>query len=204
MIALLRGRIAEISVDSAVIDVGGVGYLVQLSSRTLEQIGGIGEEVRLVIETVVREDSIRLYGFLTGAEKNWFRLLQDVQGVGAKVSLAVLGVLGPEGLAAAIQSSDHAAVARAPGVGPKLAKRVVSELKDKAPAAPIALHVQQNGADRPPTAPGARVDALSALVNLGYSQADASAAIERGLSQLGADAPVGDLIKQGLKILSEA
>ena len=207
MIARLVGRIATIGADHLVLDVNGVGYLVAMNSRSLERLGALGTDVTLLIETVVREDSIRLYGFLSADEKAWFLLLQDVQGVGAKVALALLGVLSPIELAAAVAAADHVSVSRAPGIGPKLAKRIVSELKDKVPAAPIAVEAKRSQEAAPAPEAVARADAVSALVNLGYSQTQALGAVDGALAELGADAErasVSDLIKDGLKRLSDA
>ncbi|HVO15821.1 MAG TPA: Holliday junction branch migration protein RuvA [Alphaproteobacteria bacterium] len=206
MIALLTGAIDSLGDNHAVIDVGGVGYLVFASRRTLDRLPGRGNAVRLLIETHVREDHIHLYGFLDAAERAWFRLLTTVQGVGAKVALAVLSVLSPEELARAIAAQDRTMIARADGVGPKLAQRIAIELKDK--AGEIALGPGAvNGSGASPalavaTEGGAAADAVSALVNLGYRRAEAFGAVAQAAHRLGADAPLESLIKAGLKELS--
>jgi Holliday junction DNA helicase RuvA len=198
MIGRLRGTVIEVG-EAAIVDVGGVGYEVHLPARDLAALVP-GEGVTLVIETVVREDLIRLYGFRDAASRDWFRLLQNVQGVGAKVALGVLSVLPPDGLAAAIAGNDKAAIARAPGVGKRVAERIVSELKSKAPAAAVAPAVRPAGATAP-VADEPAADAVSALVNLGYDEGQARAAVAR----LRADAPeagAADLIRAGLKALA--
>jgi Holliday junction DNA helicase RuvA len=200
MIGKLRGRIDEIGEESLILDVGGVGYLVQTPARTLRHLPEPGGDATLFIETVVREDAIRLYGFQTAEEKSWFQTLQDVQGVGARVALAVLGTLDIDELTAAIAALDHVPVARAHGVGPKLAKRIVAELKEKAPA--LAAQPIRIKTDAPPAKAVSRADAISALINLGYPSAQAAGAVDRTLKSLGADAPVEDLIREGLKALS--
>ena len=179
MIGKLKGVIDSYGEDSVILDVGGVGYQVHCSARTLQELPRAGEPVTLSIETHVREDQIRLFGFLTDVEREWFRLLQTVQGVGTKVALAVLGTLKPADLASAIAMRDKAMVARTPGVGPKVAERIVTELKDKAPAytdIDPAL-VRLSGALDDKRAPQPVADAVSALVNLGYAQLQAAAAI---------------------------
>ena len=179
----------------------GVGYVVQCSPRTLSRLPAAGERLSLAIETQMREDSIRLFGFLTDAERDWFRLLQGVQGVGSKVALAILGVLPPDELSTAIGRADKTAVARAPGVGPKLAARIVAELKDKAPMLPVSDGLAEGGA-APASMPPAAQDAAAALINLGYPRPQVAAAVEKALSSLGAEAATSALIKQGLKLLS--
>jgi len=204
VIGKLKGVIDTVGPDGLVLDVQGVGYAVHCSARTLAKLPGPGEAAILSIETVVREDMIRLYGFDTERERDWFRLLQSVQGVGAKVALAILGVLDEQGLAAAIAGQDGAAVARAQGVGPKLAKRIVSELKDKAPAGAVFLP-----SDRGTAAPAqpvseaalARADAVSALVNLGFQEAQAARAVDGAAAKLGEEAGLQALIREGLKDL---
>src|SRR5499425_1820533 len=170
MIGKLKGIIDSYGEDFIVLDVNGVGYLVQCSARTLQELPGVGQPAALSIETHVREDQIRLFGFLTDMEREWFRLLQTVQGVGAKVALSVLGTLKPVDLASAIALRDKAMVARSPGVGPKVAERIVTELKDKVPAFanidPAVVHLA--GALDENRAPRPVADAVSALVNLGY------------------------------------
>ena len=179
MIGKLKGIIDSYGEDSIVLDVNGVGYLVHCSARTLQELPGTGQPATLSIETHVREDQIRLFGFLTDVEREWFRLLQTVQGVGAKVALAVLGTLRPSELASAIAMRDRAMVARTPGVGPKVAERIVTELKDKAPAH-VALDpavIRLSDAIEEKRAPAPVADAVSALVNLGYGRPQAAAAI---------------------------
>src|SRR5213083_2769030 len=165
MIGKLKGIIDSYGEDFVVVDVGGVGYVVHCSARTLQELPGAGQPAALSIETHVREDQIRLFGFLTDVEREWFRLLQTVQGVGAKVALSVLGTLKPAELASAIAMRDRAMVARTPGVGPKVAERIVTELKDKAPAYadldPAAVRLSGDVADR--RAPQPVADAVSAL-----------------------------------------
>ncbi len=187
MIGKLKGVIDEIAEDHAVIDVHGVGYVAFCSARTLGNLGGAGEAAILFIETYVREDMIRLYGFANQLEREWFRLLQNVQGVGAKVALAVLGTLSPSELANAIALRDIAMVSRAPGVGKKVAERIVTELKNKAPAfagdasGTIGLK-QELGAG---AAPAPVADAVSALSNLGYSRDQAANAVAAALKEAG-------------------
>jgi Holliday junction DNA helicase RuvA len=205
MIALLNGAIDSTGDNYAVVDVGGVGYLVFASRRTLERLPARGSAVRLLIETHVREDHIHLYGFLDGAERAWFRLLTTVQGVGAKVALAVLSVLPPEELVHAIAAQDKHAIARADGVGPKLAARIASELKDKAgdiALGPAAFNGAGAAALSVAAERGPAADAVSALVNLGYRRAEAFGAVAHATSRLGTDAPLESLIKAGLKELS--
>lgn len=204
MIGKLKGIVDALGEDSAIIDVGGVGYEVHCAGRTLANLPSIGEAVTLSIETHVRETEIRLFGFTSELDRDWFRLLQSVQGVGAKVALAILGTLAPGDLASAIALQDKASVARAPGVGPKMAQRIVLELKDKAPrfsgAAAAEIGLQQDiGAG---VAGSAVQDAVSALTNLGYSPQQASAAISTVLKDAGEDAPSATLIRLGLRELS--
>ena len=199
MIGKLRGRVDAVSEEGVVLDVGGVGYLVQVAARTGDRLS-VGSEISLLIETVVREDAIKLFGFTLSEEKAWFRLLQEVQGVGARTALAVLSALSTEELIAAIAAQDHVPVARAHGVGPKLAKRIVTELKDKAPAASVVVPFK--GAPIATPKAGARADAISALVNLGYPNAQAASAIDRTLAKLGETAKVEELIREGLKAVS--
>jgi len=204
MIGKLKGLVDEIGEDELILDVGGVGYVVAASARTLRGLPAVGEAATLFIETQMREDAIRLYGFLTAAERDWFRLLQSVQGVGAKVALGVLGTLSGDALAAAIAHQDKAAMARAPGVGPKLAARIVHELKDKAPAlGPADLGGAIAGEAADSKLPKAAADATLALVGLGYGRPQASAAVSRALAALGAEAQTAALIKAGLKELAQ-
>ncbi|WP_027134326.1 Holliday junction branch migration protein RuvA [Geminicoccus roseus] len=179
MIARLRGRVLEQLEDGVVLDVNGVGYLVYCPARVLALLGRTGEAADLHVETQVREDAITLFGFAEAAERNWFKALQAVQGVGARSALAILGVHDPDRLATVIAAQDKAALARAPGVGPKLAARICAELKDKAAllgtgrgSAPAA------GAAAAPETSGPMEDALSALTNLGYGRAEAFAALQ--------------------------
>ena len=195
MIAMLAGRIDHTDDGSLVLDVNGVGYLVFASSRTLAKAPARGEPLRLFIETHVREDHIHLYGFADEAEREWFRLLTTVQGVGARIALAILSVLAPDALATAIAAQDKAAVTRADGVGPKLAQRIVIELRDKAgivAAAPAA------GGAAPS---GAVADAVSALANLGYAKSEAYGAVMAVAQRLGGDLRLDALIRGGLQEL---
>jgi len=199
MIAMLAGIVDQAAAESVVVDVNGVGYLVFVSARTLARVPPRGEAVRLLIETHVREDHIHLYGFADEAERGWFRLLTTVQGVGAKLALALLSVLPPETLAAAIMAQDKAALARADGVGQKLAQRIANELKDKVGG--IALGPA--AASAPVAAPpGAAADAVSALINLGYSRSDAYSAVNQAAQRLGAEARIDALIRAGLQELA--
>ena len=210
MIALLRGTVAGATEDAAVVDVGGVGYLVHCAASTLQRLPRTGQPVELHVETQVREDAITLYGFLEPADRVWFRLLQSVQGVGAKAALAILSVLRPGDLATAIALGDRASITRANGVGGKLAARIVAELKDRVGALPtaggdgIAGLPGAIGADDPAASPflGAARDAVSALGNLGYGRGDAFAAVARVQQRLGAGAAVDQLIREALKELA--
>jgi Holliday junction DNA helicase RuvA len=203
VIGRLRGTLDGLDEDHAVIDVGGVGYLVACPTRTLAALPRPGEAVDLLIETQVRAESITLYGFRTAAERSWFRLLQTVQGVGARVALAVLSVLGPDELARAVIAQDKAALGRASGVGPRLASRIASELKDRLTELPGPA-----GAAAPDTVaviPGGPADeAVSALVHLGYGRSEAHAAIAKATATLGAAAPLEALIRTGLQDLARA
>ena len=205
MIGKLKGIIDSYGEDFIVLDVNGVGYLVQCSARTLQELPGVGQATTLSIETYVREDQIRLFGFRTDVEREWFRLLQTVQGVGAKVALSVLGTLRPADLASAIAMRDRAMVARTPGVGPKVAERIVTELKDKAPAFadldPAVIRL--SGAIEDRRAPQPIVDAVSALVNLGYGQPQAAAAVAAAARNAGEGADTARLIRLGLKELAK-
>jgi Holliday junction DNA helicase RuvA len=204
MIGKLRGVIDTYGEDNIVLDVHGVGYLVHCSARTLQALPPAGEAATLAIETWVREDQIRLYGFATDIEREWFRLLTGVQGVGAKVALNVLSTLRSAELANAIALGDKAAVARTPGVGAKLAQRIVTELKDKAPqfasVDPAVVRLSGDLAER--RAPQPVADAVSALVNLGYGEIQASAAIAAAVRSAGDDATTQALIRLGLKELA--
>jgi holliday junction DNA helicase RuvA len=205
MIGKLKGIIDSYGEDSIVLDVNGVGYLVHCSPRTLQELPGTGQPATLSIETHVREDQIRLFGFLTDVEREWFRMLQTVQGVGAKVALAVLGTLKPGELASAIAMRDRAAVARTPGVGPKVAERIVTELKDKAPAH-VALDpavIRLSDAIEEKRAPVPVADAVSALVNLGYGRPQAAAAVAAAARTAGESADAARLIRLGLQELAK-
>jgi Holliday junction DNA helicase RuvA len=198
MIAKLRGILDSTGEDWAIVDVGGVGYLVYCSARTLARLPEPGSAVALEIETHVREDHIHLYGFPGAAERAWFRLLTTVQGVGARVAMAIQGVLGADELAQAVAAGDRASLTRAPGVGPKLAQRILAELKDKVDAiavAPIPVRLASVNGDH-------AGDAVSALVNLGYRRPEAMGAVSAAVRSLGAEAAVEALIKAGLKELA--
>jgi Holliday junction DNA helicase RuvA len=197
VIAKLTGLVDSAAEDAAVVDVGGVGYLVFCSARTLGRLPAKGGPVSLLIETHVREDHIHLYGFAESGERDWFRLLTTVQGVGARLALAILGVLGPDELVRAIAAADKASLARAPGVGPKLAGRIAAELKDKVGSialGPAAVSLPEQGVE---------ADAVSALVNLGYRRAEAFSAVASASRRLGAGAAVDALVVAGLKELSQ-
>jgi len=203
MIGKLKGVVDEIGEDHLIIDVHNVGYVVHCGSRTLAGLPPPGEGVTLFIETHVREDQLRLYGFASTLEREWFRLLQVVQGVGAKVALAVLSTLTPSELANAIALRDLAMISRAPGVGKKVAERIVTELKSKAPAMgadDLGGFRQSLGEGQ---APGAVSDAVSALVNLGYGRDQAATAVAAALRSAGEAAPSATLIRLGLRELSQ-
>ncbi len=204
MIGKLRGVVDSYGDDWLILDVGGVGYQVFCSVRTLQALPPPGEAATLSIETYLREDVIKLYGFTSDVEREWFRLLQTVQGVGSRVALAVLGTLKPGDLASAIALQDKATLARAPGVGKRVAERIVSELRDKAPhysdADPAVIHLQSDLADQ--RAPRPIADAVSALTNLGYPQIQASAAVAAAARAAGESANAEQLIKLGLKELA--
>lgn len=204
MIGKLRGILDSVGEDHVILDVQGVGYLIHCSARTLGNLPGVGEALTLSIETHVREDMIRLFGFPGDLDRDWFRLLQSVQGVGAKVALAVQSVLTPGELASAIALQDKAMVARAPGVGPKVAQRIVTELRDKAPAysGAAAAEIGLQSAIGSGLAPTAVTDAVSALTNLGYSGQQASAAVSKALKKAGDSADSAQLIRLGLKELA--
>lgn len=208
MIGKLTGKVDAIGESHLILDVNGVGYEVQASARTLRNLKP-GDTVSLTIDTHVREDAIRLFGFTSELERNWFRTLQTIQGVGAKVALAVLGTMVPQELANAIALGNWAAVEQAQGVGKKLAQRVVTELKDKAPALSVAgLNVQPSsqsgtlgGAASPP-ANNAAAEAISALTNLGYQPVQASQAVAAAMQELGENADTAKLIRRGLRELA--
>jgi len=203
MIGKLKGIVDSYGEDYIILDVGGVGYQVHCSARTLQALPAPGEAATLSIETYVREDQIKLFGFASDIEREWFRLLQTVQGVGAKVAMSVLGTLKASELASAVAMRDKAMVARAPGVGQKVAERIVTELKDKAPAYanvdPAVVHFA--GALDEKRAPSA--DAVSALINLGYGHPQAAAAISAAARTAGEDADTATLIRHGLKELAK-
>lgn len=202
MIARLTGTIDALERDRAIVDVAGVGYLVRASSRTLSAFAA-GDRATLLVETIVREDAIDLYAFATAAERDWFRLLTTVQGVGAKVALSLLSALSAPDLARAIATGDRSMITRADGVGPKLANRLASELKDKVSALGVAVPVAAgSGTATPAQAGGAAEDAISALVNLGYRRPEAVAAVERAAARLGEDARAEALIAGALKELA--
>jgi holliday junction DNA helicase RuvA len=200
LIAKLKGVVDTVDADSAIIDVGGVGYLVSASARTLRELAA-GDEVTVLVETIVREDAIALYGFLETAERDWFRILTTVQGVGARVALSILSTLSPDEIARAIAAQDRATLSRPAGVGPKLAARLATELKDKAAAfgvAPLGKGVEA------PVMPAGSIneDAVSALVNLGYKRVEAFGAVARVTQRLGADARLDAVIRAGLQELA--
>jgi Holliday junction DNA helicase RuvA len=203
MIAKLTGILDHIGPDGAVIDVGGVGYLCFCSGRTLGQLPSPGGAARLLVETHVREDHIHLYGFIDAAERDWFRLLTTVQGVGARLALAILSVVAPGELTLTIVSQDKAMLARADGVGPKLAARIVNELKDKVGG--LALAATNAAAPAPSAAvdAGPTGDAVSALVNLGYRRAEAVGAVAAASRRLGDGAKIDALIRAGLQELAQ-
>jgi Holliday junction DNA helicase RuvA len=208
MIGRLRGIVDAIGEGHAIVDVNGVGYEVQASARTLRALQA-GQEVSLAVETHVREDAIRLYGFASEVERAWFRTLQTIQGVGAKVALGVLGTLSPQDLANAVALQNWAAVEQAPGVGKKLAQRIVAELKDKAPALSIAGLSLPAAAKAGPAQPphgsregDAAAEAISALTNLGYHPGQASQAVAAAMTELGTAADTPALIRRGLKELA--
>ena len=205
MIALLIGRLDSIGEDRAVVDVGGVGYLVFCSAPTLARLAPVGDPVRLEIETHVREDHIHLYGFADVAEREWFRLLTTVQGVGARVALAILSVLNADDLFQAIAAGDNVAVSRANGVGAKLAGRIVSELKDKIGALPALVGNVSAGQARGTSNSVLPVneDAVSALTNLGYGRAEAFGAIARVSGRVGENLLLDELIRAGLQEISQ-
>jgi len=205
MIGKLRGIVDSYGADYIILDVGGVGYQVHCSPRTLQALPATGEAATLAIETYVREDQIKLFGFASDVEREWFRLLQTVQGVGAKVALSVLGTLKVSELASAIVMRDKATVSRAPGVGAKVAERIVTELKDKVPAFadvdPAFVHLAGALDDKRAQRPV--MDAVSALVNLGYGQPQAAAAIAAATRNAGEGADTATLIRQGLRELAK-
>jgi Holliday junction DNA helicase RuvA len=203
VIARLKGTVDAIDGDSAVIDVNGVGYLVTCSGRTLRDLV-VGGPATLLVETIVREDAIALYGFLATTERDWFRILTTVQGVGARVALSILTTLSPDEIARAIAAQDKGTLSRPAGVGPKLAVRLATELKDKAAQFGIApVSAAAAAADAPAGGAGSvNEDAVSALVNLGYKRVEAFGAVARVTQRLGEGASLNDVIKAGLQELS--
>lgn len=204
MIGKLKGVVDSFGDDWVILDVHGVGYHVFCSARTLQRLPKAGEAATLSIETYVREDMIRLFGFTNDMEREWFRLLMTVQGVGAKVALGVLSVLDPGALATAISLKDLGSIGRAPGVGRRLAERIATELKDKAPAYadadPSVIRTAQDVAEA--RASGPIAEAVSALVNLGYAQIQAAAAVTAAAKASGGEATTEQLIRLGLKELA--
>jgi len=194
MIAHLKGRLVSTGIDHAVIDVGGIGYLVGASARTLSALAPVGEAVTVYTEMLVAEDSIRLMGFAAAEERDWFRHLTGVQGVGARVALAILSVLAPDELNAAVARQDKAMVARANGVGPKLAERIVRELKDK-----VGVVALGSASVAPNIAGGPSADAVSALANLGFRPAEAASAVKAAEDELGATATLDSLVRLALR-----
>jgi holliday junction DNA helicase RuvA len=202
MIAMLAGIVDHVGADMAVIDVHGVGYVAFCSARTIGRLPPAGSSARLLIETHVRDDHIHLYGFIDAAERDWFRRLTTVQGVGPRLAVALLSVAEPDQLALAILAQDKAALARAEGVGARLAARIVNELRDKIDALPAIGAGATPGAAAPPRRDGDAADAVSALVNLGYRPAEALGAVAAAAEVLGGDAAVDALIKGGLQQLA--
>jgi len=203
MIAKLTGIIDTIAQGYLILDVNGVGYLVQASNRTLSRIGSKGDPASLIIETVIREDAFTLFGFADQAEQEWFKLLTSVQGVGAKAGLAILSVNTPDKIALAIAAQDKAAIQAADGVGPKLATRILTELKDKAANIDLAqqtVSYSEIASDEPQQESGIDGDAISALVNLGYQRSDAFTAVTKAKAQ--ANDNLQELIRLALKELS--
>ncbi len=206
MIGKLRGKVDAIGESHLIIDVGGVGYEVQASARALRNLQ-VGDEATLTIDTHVREDAIRLFGFTSEVERTWFRTLQSIQGVGSKVALAVLGTLSPQDLANAIALGNWAAVEQTMGVGKKLAQRIVTELKDKAPALSVAglnvpsMPAPKGGAGAAPDS-NVAAEAISALTNLGYQPMHAAQAVAAAMAELGEAADIAKVIRRGLKELA--
>ena len=194
MIARLSGTVAEIGTDHVVLDVGGVGYLVQASARTLSAIGSVGDTLMLMTEMQVREDSMTLFGFGSAGEREWFRLLTSVQGVGGRVALSILSTLDADALSRAVGTQDKAMIARANGVGPKLAQRIAMELKDKIGRVAIDMP-----GSLPKAAAGVGVDAVSALANLGFKPAEAGAAVAAAEAELGEGTSLDALVRLALK-----
>jgi Holliday junction DNA helicase RuvA len=204
MIAKLAGVVEQIESDAAVIDVNGVGYLAFCSTRTIGRLPPPGLPARLLIETHVREDHIHLYGFIDAAERDWFRLLTTVQGVGARLALSVLSTVAPETLGLAILAQDKPALAQAEGVGPRLAARIVNELRDKisSPASPVSPAPPVPPRSEPANGGGVTADAISVLENLGVGRTEALGAIAAAARRLGSEAGADLLIKAGLEELA--
>ncbi len=204
MIGKLTGIVDDSDAQSLILDVNGVGYLISASTRTLAALPARGQTISLLIETFVREDQLRLFGFATQAEKQWFTLVQSVQGVGAKVALAILSTLSANELVSAISLGDKAMVARTPGVGPKVAQRIVTELKDKIPAFSGEIGSIANVLSGTESAPTTSIaaDAVSALSNLGYNSAQAAGAVARVIADAGADTKLEKIIRLSLKELA--
>jgi Holliday junction DNA helicase RuvA len=202
VIARLAGVVEQIEPDAAVIDVGGVGYLAFCSTRTIGRLPPPGSPARLLIETHVREDHIHLYGFVDAAERDWFRLLTTVQGVGARLALSLLSAVAPERLGLAILAQDKAALAQAEGVGPRLATRIINELREKVGGIASSALPTPRPPDGYPAAGGASADAVSALENLGVGRSEALGAVAAATRRLGSDAGSDALIKAGLEELA--
>jgi Holliday junction DNA helicase RuvA len=201
LIARLKGSVESIDEGSAVIDVNGVGYLVAASSRTLRDLV-VGQTATVLVETIVREDAIALYGFLDTGERDWFRILTTVQGVGARVALSILSTLSPDEIARAIAAGDKASLSRPAGVGPKLAARLATELKDKAAAFGVVPAPARTAAAASVTGGSVNEDAVSALVNLGYRRVEAFGAVARVTQRLGDGAQLDAVIRAGLQELA--
>jgi holliday junction DNA helicase RuvA len=203
MIAKLAGVVDHVGTDMAVIDVHGVGYLAFCSARTIERLPPPGSPTRLLIETHVRDDHIHLYGFIDAAERDWFRLLTTVQGVGPRLAVALLSIAAPDQLALAVLAGDKAALGRAEGIGARLAARIVNELRDKIGSLTAVSGGVAVAAPSSAARDGAAADAVSALVNLGYQPAEALGAVAAAAQQLGGEAAIDALIKAGLQRLAE-
>jgi Holliday junction DNA helicase RuvA len=202
MIAKLAGVVEQIEPDAAVIDVNGVGYLAFCSTRTIGRLPPAGSPVRLLIETHVREDHIHLYGFIDAAERDWFRLLTTVQGVGARLALSILSAVAPETLGLAILAQDKPTLAQAEGVGPRLAARIVNELRDKISSVAASAAAPVASRSEPINGGGVTADAISALENLGVGRTEALGAITAAAHRLGSEAGADVLIKAGLEELA--
>jgi Holliday junction DNA helicase RuvA len=203
MIGKLTGKLDSIHEGGCILDVNGVGYVIACSSRTLSALPPAPAVGSVLVETVVREDAITLYAFSDAAERDWFRLLTGIQGVGPKVALAILSALSPGDLAAAITKGDKGAITRANGVGPKLAQRLVAELRDRVGAMPTGPGFTPSAPITAPTADGGvEADAISALQNLGWKRPEAAGAVARVLARLGEEAPLGTVIRDSLKELA--